>query len=193
MLFKIINTLRKIINIIYSWIIRKGFSKIGKNFRIEYPAYLIGGNYIHIGNNFNANARLRLEAIDQHNGYSFHPQLMIGDNVSLNYDCHIGCTNKIIIGNGVLIASKVYISDHFHGKIDKDNLSIPPSFRQLYSKGPVIIEDNVWIGEGVAIMPNVTIGKNSIIGANAVVTRSFPKNSIIGGIPAKLIKVIEDN
>lgn len=50
--------------------------------------------------------------------------------------------------------------------------------RPLFSKGEVIIEDNVWIGEGVAVMPNVTIGKNSIIGANSVVTKSIaPKLS----------------
>jgi acetyltransferase-like isoleucine patch superfamily enzyme len=55
----------------------------------------------------------------------------------------------------------------------------------------VIIEDNVWIGEGAAIMPNVTIGSNSIIGANSVVTHSFPSNSVIGGIPAKLIKTLD--
>jgi acetyltransferase-like isoleucine patch superfamily enzyme len=54
----------------------------------------------------------------------------------------------------------------------------------------VIIEDNVWIGEGVAIMPNVTIGANSIIGANSVVTKDIPKNSVVAGNPASVIKNI---
>jgi acetyltransferase-like isoleucine patch superfamily enzyme len=54
-----------------------------------------------------------------------------------------------------------------------------------------VIEDNVWIGESVVILPGVTIGKNSIIGANAVVTKSIPENSIAGGNPARIIKKIE--
>ena len=65
-----------------------------------------------------------------------------------------------------------------------------PSLRKLYSKGPVIIEDNVWIGEGVAILPNVIIGENSIIGANAVVTKDIPRNSVVGGNPAKIIRTL---
>ena len=55
----------------------------------------------------------------------------------------------------------------------------------------MIIEDNVWIGEGVAIMPNVTIGANSIIGANSVVTKDIPKNSVVAGNPARVIKNID--
>ena len=56
------------------------------------------------------------------------------------------------------------------------------------SKGPVIIEDNVWIGEGVVILPNVRIGKSAIIGANSVVNADVPANAVIGGIPAKIIR-----
>jgi acetyltransferase-like isoleucine patch superfamily enzyme len=90
----------------------------------------------------------------------------------------------------VLIASKVYISDHFHGNVTAEELDIAPVKRKLFSKGPVIIGDNVWIGEGVVIMPGVEIGNSCIIGANAVVTKSFPKDSVIGGNPARLIKVL---
>ena len=90
----------------------------------------------------------------------------------------------------MLLASRIYISNHSHGEITADALKLPPSQRELVSKGPVIIEDNVWIGEGVCILPNVTIEKNSIVGANAVVTKSFPANSIIAGNLAKLLRVI---
>ncbi|MBP1617531.1 MAG: putative acetyltransferase [Bacteroidetes bacterium] len=161
---------------------------IGKGFRVEYPLRLLGGKDISIGNYFNAFGRLRLEAFDNHNGYKFSPEIIIGNNVSLNFDCHIGCINRIKIGDNVLIASRVSILDHSHGEISSEALGIPPSKRKIVSKGPIIIEDNVWIGEGAVILPNVIIGKNTIIGANSVVTKSFPANSVIGGIPAKLIK-----
>ncbi len=166
------------------------FKSIGKSFRFTYPLYLHGGKYITIGANFNCGQRLRLEAFHEHLRCQFTPKIFIGNNVSINSDCHIGAINNIIIEDGVLIASKVFITDHFHGKITNDAIITPPSERKLFSKGPVKIEKNVWIGEGVAILPNVTIGENSIIGANSVITRDIPKNSVVGGNPARIIRTL---
>lgn len=88
------------------------------------------------------------------------------------------------------VGRDVYISDHFHGEINATELSTPPAFRALYSKGPVVIQDNVWIGEGVVILPNVTIGANCVVGANSVVTKSFSANNVIAGNPARIIKTL---
>lgn len=168
----------------------KQLKRCGKSPRILYPTTSHGLAYISIGENFNASSRLILEAYDSHLENKYTPEITIGDNVRINYDCHIGCVNKVLIGNNVLIASKVFITDHFHGDTTLDSLALPPNLRKVISKGPVIIEDNVWIGEGVAIMPNVKIGKNAIIGANAVVTKDVPSNCVVGGNPAKIIKQI---
>ncbi|MFV5692476.1 DapH/DapD/GlmU-related protein [Flavobacterium sp. LT1R49] len=176
-------------NQLYSMWKSNEFKQVGSVY-IQYPLYLQGGEYITIGKNFGCDQRLRLDVIDAFLGDKFNPQLRIGDNVSIQKDCHIGAINKIVIGNGVLLASKVYISDHFHGEITKEALLLPPSQRKLYSKGPVIIEDNVWLGEGVVVLSGVTIGKNSIIGSNAVVTKSIPRNSVAGGNPARIIREI---
>jgi len=158
---------------------------------IRCPMYLTGGRYIKIGMGFNCDQRLRLDAFDSYLGEKFAPQIIIGDNVSIQKDCHIGAINKVILGNNVLIASKVYISDHSHGKVGVDELDCPPSNRKLYSKGPVVIGNNVWIGEGAVILPNVIIGDNCIVGANSVVTKTFPDNCVIGGNPARIIRRLD--
>lgn len=175
-------------NYAYSLWFAKQFNHIGKNFSILSPFYLHGEKYISIGENFNCGLRFRLEAIDEYSGAKFNPKIVIGDNVRINHDCHIGAINQIIIGDGVLIASKVFITDHYHGKIESDSIIFSPFERPLYSKGPVVIKSNVWIGEGVVILPNVIIGENTIVGANSVVTKSVPPNSVVGGNPAKILR-----
>lgn len=175
-------------NYTYSLWVGKRFRQIGKNFSIMSPFYSHGEKHILIGENFNCGVRFRVEAIDEYLGFKFNPKIVIGNNVRINHDCHIGAINEIVIGNGVLIASKVFITDHYHGRIESNAILVSPFERPLYSKGSVEIKNNVWIGEGVVIMPNVTIGENSIVGANSVVTKSIPPNSVVGGNPAKILR-----
>ena len=172
-------------NFIYSHILANWFATKVNDVSIGFPARIRGGKYIILGNGFSFKSGLRMEAIDQYLNQTFSPQIIIGKNVSINNDCHIAAINKITIKDNVVIASKVFISDHFHGKSDLESLNIKVIERDLFSKGEIIIEENVWIGEGVAILSNVIIGKNSIIGSNAVVTKDVPPNTVAVGIPAK--------
>ena len=120
------------------------------------------------------------------------PQLIIGNDCSFGNYCHITCLNHISIGNGVLTGMFVLISDNSHGKTTEDELDEKPAKRRLYSKGPVIIGDNVWIGNNVSILANVEIGEGAIIGANSVVTRNIPPYTIAAGVPAQVIKKLKD-
>jgi acetyltransferase-like isoleucine patch superfamily enzyme len=184
------NILSFLFDIIYSGFIKSSFGYSGSNFVTKFPFYVIGGKKITIGNNFSSFRRNRIEVFGKILDNDYSGKLIIGDNFSMNDDCHIACINKITIGNDVLFASKIFITDHLHGKTNLNSLFLPPRLRPLFSKGEVIIKDNVWVGEGVVILPGVTISENCIIGANSVVTKSFPRNSVIGGNPAKVIRTI---
>jgi acetyltransferase-like isoleucine patch superfamily enzyme len=190
-LLKISKAFKSVFTQIKMEIAYKQFGSIGNNAMIQSPNRIINPKYIYIGDDFSSLYGLRMEAWDAFRGQRFSPEIRIGNNVIFNSDCHIGCIDKITIGNGVLMASRVFISDHFHGQTDGSDIDTAPAERALTSKGPVVIGDNVWIGEGAAVMPGVVIGENSIIGANAVVTKSFPADSIIAGVPAKLIRKID--
>jgi acetyltransferase-like isoleucine patch superfamily enzyme len=178
-------------NILYTGWLSHEFNKINKFSIILYPINIVGGKYISIGNRCTIGKRTVLSAWDKYASDTFMPEIIIGNNVAIGDDSHITAINKIEIGNFVLIGKKITITDNAHGKSDFELLSLPPAVRPLYSEGPVIIEDGVWIGDKATILPNVRIGRNAIIGANAVVTRDIPANSVAVGIPAKVIKILD--
>jgi acetyltransferase-like isoleucine patch superfamily enzyme len=164
---------------------------------IRLPFFIRNKKYIKIGLNFTTGPGCRIEALPGENvikGLRNSILIDIGNNVQINDYVHIGSVGNIKIGNNVLIASKVYISDHNHGDYAgelQDSPYVKPMSRTSYSK-PIIIGDNVWIGEMVCILPGVEIGKGSIIGALSVVTKSIPENSIAVGSPAIVIKEFDD-
>ena len=86
---------------------------------------------------------------------------------------------------------RVTITDNSHGKnTSYVEFQLSPCKRNIYSKGPVIIEDNVWIGDKATILAGVKIGFGSIVGANSVVTKDVPPYSIVGGVPAKILSTL---
>lgn len=107
----------------------------------------------------------------------------IGNNSGIGMDSKV--PNNIIIGEDVMMGPNVtiYGANHVFDRTD-----IPMRKQGVKKSPPVVIEDDVWIGSHVIIMPGLTIKKGTIIGAGAIVTKNFPEYSIIGGNPAKLIK-----
>lgn len=163
--------------------------KLGKNASCGTGLIIKGPEYISIGDNFSAGRNLLLQAWDNYEGEVFTPDLQIGNQVVLTDYIQISCCKKVKIGDNCLVGGNVYISDNTHGT--SSSLDLPPLLRPLYSKGPVIIGENVWIGRNVTILSGVTIGQNSIIGANSVVNSDVPANCIVAGVPAKIIKKLQ--
>ena len=153
---------------------------------IRQPTRIRGWRNMSIGNGFTTGQYCRIEAAVDHIGQK---TLLIGTNVEINDSCHIAALESITIGNYVLIASHVYISDHDHGEITAEDLLKHPNQRALISS-PVIIEDDVWIGEKATILKGVTVGKGSVIAAGAVVTKDIPPYSVAAGVPARVIKTL---
>ncbi|AZI23391.1 acetyltransferase [Chryseobacterium taklimakanense] len=156
---------------------------------VRFPIDVRNKQYIDFGKNLTTGFGCRIETFPENK--TAGKILRFGNDVQMNDYVHITAMQSVKIGNNVLMASKIYISDCSHGSYSGDiNDSTPdsvPSERPLFSK-PVVIEDNVWLGEFVSVLPGVTIGKGTIVGANSVVSKSLPPNVIAVGSPAKPIK-----
>ncbi len=132
-----------------------------------------------------------LSAWSTFNNKKYFPKITIGENCRFGDYLHLTSINEIKIGKNVLTGRWVTISDNSHGFNTFEEMNVAPNKRELHSKGPVIIEDNVWIGDKVTILPGVTIGVGSIIGANSVVTKDIPSFCIAAGNPCKIIRILK--
>ena len=152
--------------------------------------HLRGLACMRIGKNFQAAEGFWLEAVIAHPGQTFSPSIVIGNDVSISRWSHIAATHRVEIGDGVLIGSKVLITDHNHGSYKKraSDLNIPPALRPLDQDGTVIIGKNVWIGDGVVVAPGAMIGEGAVIGANSVVLGEIPPYTVAVGAPARCIR-----
>jgi galactoside O-acetyltransferase len=113
-------------------------------------------------------------------------EIIIGNNVKLNYNVMINasCGGKISIGDNVMIGPYTVMRAANHKFRDISR----PIYEQGHLPGVILIEEDVWLGAHVTVLPNVTIGKSSVIGAGSVVTKDIPPFSIAAGIPAKVIE-----
>lgn len=163
-----------------SW--KSQFAFFGEGSVIHYPAILPNPSNISIGNRTQILSNSRMQNFRQNGKDS---EIIIGDNCYICYYFSILNASKVTIGDDVLIASHVLISSENHG-VDPE--SVTPYMDQPLVSKPVSIGDGCWIGEKVCILPGVSIGKKSIIGASSVVTKSIPDYCMAVGNPAKVIK-----
>lgn len=145
-------------------LLRQLFGRVGSNVNVDTPFYC---------------------------DYGIHT--LIGDNVIIGMNCTFVDCNTITIGNNVLIASNVQIYTASHSPKVEERIvkDWHPGMEEPYFRTyalPVVIEDNVWIGGGVIILPGVTIGRNAVIGAGSVVTKSIPPNTVAVGNPCRVLR-----
>lgn len=171
---------------IYSLAIRFQFAFWGSKSRIEPFAKLTAPHLVCIGSRVHICEHAWLNSKDDRgNG---EPTLTIGDGTYIGRFVHINAWREVIIEKDVLIADRVFISDADH---KFEDLEIPISRQGDEYKGSVIIKSGSWLGIGAVILPGVTIGLNSVVGANSVVTKDVPDYTIVAGIPARIIKQLK--
>lgn len=177
---------------------KREFKTFGAHSIMGKPDLLQGLDCVSVGEgcSIKENVSIRCYAKYTYNNQSqiANPEIVIGNGVGVGAMSNISCVNKIVIGDGVRMGRMVFITDNSHGVNSTiGDLQRPIMERPIVSKGPVIIGKNVWIGERACIMPNVSIGDGAIVAANAVVTKDVPAYSVVGGCPAKVIKVMIPN
>jgi len=174
------------------------FHSCHRSVRFDRNPYIKGGEFISIDEYTYFGENLVLTAW---NTYKFQndstgniqeqrlqPKISIGSHCNFGNNNHITSAFQIIIGENCLTGKFVTISDNNHGMSEKEEFTIPPIKRKLSTKGPIVIGNNVWIGDKATILSGVTIGDGAIVAANSVVTKNVPAYSIVAGCPAKIIK-----
>lgn len=174
--------------ILYSNWMRNKFKICPNTVRFSKVGMIHDPDRISIGEYCSFQDYVYLTAWKNYAGNHFEPNITIGNNGDFGAFNHISCINRIQIGDNCLTGKWVTISDNNHGTTDFMTLHEAPAKRKLYSKGPVVIGNNVWIGDKATILANVTIGDGAIIAANTVVIKDVPAYSIVAGNPARVVK-----
>lgn len=121
-------------------------------------------------------------------GAKFNPELNIGDNSGIGVNCLV--SGRTYIGKHVMMGPDCIMYSYSHAY---DRLDISMDQQGFEDPTPIHIGDDVWIGARVIVLPGVTIGNHCIIGAGAVVTRDIPDYAVVGGVPAKVIRMRNEN
>ena len=165
----------------------------GANIAIRHPHKIKIGNNVVMDDNCVLDAKGETnKGIEIHNGVFIgrstiltchNGDIILEDNVNIGFNCVISSLSRIVIKKNHLMAAFCYLVGGDH---ESDRTDIPVLFQGRSSKG-IQIDENVWLGAGVAVLDGVTIGRDSIIGAGAVVNKDVPDYAIAAGLPAKFL------
>jgi len=164
---------------------RPRFAAFGWRSELRAPALLTHPGRVWIGRGVKIRKGARIEAV----GEGRDEVVRIGDGTSVHLYFHIGAALRVEIGRNVLIAGHVYVTDHDHELPEPGQAR---GFRRVLRAAPTVIEDDCWLGEGCKILKGVRLGQGCVVGANAVVTRSVPPYTAVGGVPARILRQWDD-
>lgn len=169
--------------VLYRPLARMG--RLGRGSLILRPRRLRGLRCLTVGDGVVIDSGSWIAAYEQYRDSHYSPRIVIGDRTTIGRHFCLTAINRVEIGSDCLLSEYVYISDHFHGT---DPNNGPPVTQPLVSKGGVKIGNSCFLGYRVSVLPGVTLGDHCVVGANSVVTKSFPAGSVIAGVPARIIK-----
>lgn len=188
-LSRIVKPVDKLWRMVYTGYCAGRFKSFAPTSRIEpYMAVLLGAENIEVGGNTYIGANAEITTWQDPLHPDRKPTISIGEGCVLQRDVHLTAINSIKIGNYVNAGRRVTITDNSHGNMTMEDRRKIQRERPLVSKGPVVIEDRVWIGQNACILPGVTIGEGAVIAAGAVVTHDVPPYCVVGGNPARVLK-----
>lgn len=149
------------------------------------PRTIDNPEYMYFGEGTSVREYSWLSTFPTYAGKKYTPRLEVGRGVYIGRYACITCLDKVSIGDECVLSEHVYVADSAHGN---DPRGGPIMTQELVSRGPVEIGRRCFIGYGARILPGVSLGEFCVVGANAVVTRSFEPYSMVAGVPAQLIK-----
>jgi acetyltransferase-like isoleucine patch superfamily enzyme len=174
------------------------FANAPKGFEMRWPRSLVHTEHMMIGDDVKLGPNSDLKCNVRYPGgwmrhpegahvtQTFEPSLVIGDRVTATASLQVIAFESVIIEDDVMFAANVFVADGTHAS---NSVDTPYKYQGVGPLGPIRIGRGSWIGQNVVITPGVIIGEMAIIGANSVVTRDVPPRSIVGGVPAKVLKV----
>jgi acetyltransferase-like isoleucine patch superfamily enzyme len=169
----------------HTFIQRNRFAKWGAGSLLEFPCKLISPHLVSVGDRVYicSNAWINAKDDDKSGGVT----LRIGHGSYLGRMIQINAWRAVDIGANVMISDRVFISDADHIFSD---VTTPINSQGDCFSGAVVLGDGSWVGAGAVILPGVTIGRNSVVAANSVVTKDVPDFVVVGGNPAQFIRFI---
>lgn len=174
---------------LYTLLLASQFKEFGAGSRIMPPFRYYGLNQISLGGKGTINRDCWIHVVGGREDDE-SAKIVIQAHAGIGMGATISAAQQVIIGEYVLLARNVYISDHAHAY---ENLDMPIMHQGIDSIAPVSIGRNTWLGENAVVLPGVTIGQHCVIGANAVVNTSIPDFSVAVGAPARVVRQFNKN
>lgn len=204
MSYMIILKIRKLFEFFHGWLIKIGLFKCGSNFKVGMHSRIILKKNIYVGNNVSIGRFCKIDALSREG-------IFLEDNVSIGDYSIFACTGSLkYIGKGIKIGRNSHFGEYcfigaaggvkvgsnviggqnirFHAENHLYSDSKQPIYQQGVTHKGIEIGDNCWIGAGAVFLDGAKIGNGCVVAANAVVTKSFGNNVVIGGIPAKKLR-----